>query len=206
MPKFYYDVVVRFFQPKNSKGVIKSLSDCNVQFYSNDPNFVFTFAHAFKKNGLFISDLDSKMSSIALKEKASEKNPRDEIGYVKSLYFLYLAMKSFGLFSKSKWVNASPYSKKIWASVVSHADDKIRDRQELGNAISKKEKRIQTEKTTKSQRQTPPHSGIIKYNGSPNEKNFGHFKKTNFNTIASSNKKNHKNGIGNILNKIKFHK
>lgn len=195
VPKFYYDVVVRLFPPKDkTMGVIRTLSEYDVQFYSNDPNFVFTFAHAFKKHDMLIKDLESKMSITAIKEKATSKNPKDEIGYVKSLYFLYLAMKSFNLFKKSQWdAVSSPYTKKIWATVVTHADDKIRDRQEQGNALVKKEKRLTSDKTTASQRQAPAHAGQVKFS-SPNKKNFGHFKRANYNNDISK-PKHGKNGF-----------
>lgn len=186
VPKFYYDTVVRFYIPKNKKTgtTTSTLSGYDVQFYSNDPSFVYTFAHAFKKNDMFIKDLEYKMSDQALKEKAREKNPKDELGYVKSLYFAYLETKSSGLFSKSKWeIAAKQYSKKVWDSTVTHADDKIAARQEQGAAISKREKRENNKErnstsSAQSQRKTTSQS--------PNQSNFGHFKKTDYNTIAKA--------------------
>jgi len=59
---FYYDVIVSF---KKEKG-IRVLSESEVQFYSNDPAFVFTFAHAFIKNKMFINQLEDKMSKKAV--------------------------------------------------------------------------------------------------------------------------------------------
>ena len=98
VPKFYYDVVIRLFTTDNGKKAAASLRMYSVQFYSNDPAFVYTFAHAFSKNNIFINDLSSKMSKTALDNVASVKNPRDDIGYVKSLYFAYLAMEKYNLF------------------------------------------------------------------------------------------------------------
>ena len=88
---FYYDVVIQLYTNNNSIKNEASLRRYSVKFYSNDPAFVYTFAHSFNKNGLFISDLESKMSRQALRHKATVKNPKDDIWYVKSLFFAYLA-------------------------------------------------------------------------------------------------------------------
>ena len=118
------------------------MNNYEVQFYSNDPSFVFTFVHAFNKNKLFIKDLESKMSKIALASRADSRNPKDQIGYVKSLYFAYLEMRNLGLFQKVRWDGVSkPYNKSIWTNTVTHADEKVRDRQEKGLAIQRKERR-----------------------------------------------------------------
>ena len=46
VPKFTYDVVIKFTEPKD--GVVDvTLKKYDIKFYSNDPAFVYTFAHAF---------------------------------------------------------------------------------------------------------------------------------------------------------------
>lgn len=155
VPKFYYDVLVEFREPK--EGIVgNDLSKYRVRFYSNDPSFVFTFAHAFKKNGIFFSDYDDKMSERALKEKADEKNPKDIVGYVKSLYFAYLLMKSRGLFSKTLYVDT--YDSQIVHKGIMDADKKIQLRQEAGKKISAENARAkhkQKEMTSKRNNQNP---------------------------------------------------
>ena len=135
VPKFYYDVLIEFSPSKKLVGS-GSLKDYNVRFFSNDPSFVFTFAHAFLKNGLFINNFSDKMSEKAIKEVAKEKNPKNQVGYVKSLYFAYLIMQSRGLFSKLKYVD--PYSEVMVKRSIMPADKKIKERQEQGQALSKK--------------------------------------------------------------------
>lgn len=155
VPKFYYDVLIEFREPK--EGVVGyDLSKYKVRFYSNDPSFVFTFAHAFKKNGIFFSDFDDKMSEKALKEKADEKNPKDIVGYVKSLYFAYLLMKKRGLFSKTLYVDT--YDSKYVHSGVMDADKKIQLRQEEAKKISAENARAKTRQkamTNKRNNQNP---------------------------------------------------
>lgn len=135
--KFYYDVVIEFYPGKETKKSAKDLHSYDCRFYSNDPAFVFTFAHAFVKNKLFITQLSSKMSKQALKERGKERNPMDTVGYVKSLFFAYLLMKRFGLFDKVRY--AKKLNMKNLVQSVMSADEKIALRQELGAQAATKE-------------------------------------------------------------------
>ena len=58
------------------------------------------FVYTAPKLGLFIKDLESKMTKEALKNKAVAKNPKDDVWYVKSLYFAYLTMEKYNLFNR----------------------------------------------------------------------------------------------------------
>lgn len=128
---FYYDVVIRLYTKKSEFKSERTLKNYDVQFYSNDPGFVYTFAYSFNKNGLFIKDLKPKMSKIAL-STASSKNPKNDTWYVKSFYFAYLAMKHYGLFDKTSYTGAKKYTTGHLLSKVTHADTKIQQRQEEG--------------------------------------------------------------------------
>lgn len=144
VPKFYYDVVVRFFPPKGNNVVSMepNLNNYCVQFFSNDPSFVFTFAHAFKKNDLFIDDLAPRMNKESLKSVAKERNPQDQIGYVKSLYFAYLELEALGLFKKGSYSPSTmKYDKKKLLSFIMDANEKIADRQQQGQKLAQKERR-----------------------------------------------------------------
>lgn len=138
--KFYYDVVMKFIQNKKIINTgYDNLDNCQVRFYSNDPAFVFTFAHAFIKNDLFINELKPKMSKQAVKETAKEKNPKNQIAYVKSLYFAYLIMKSKGLFNFHRArAESIPYNETYLLSQIESADIKIEKRQEAGKELSRK--------------------------------------------------------------------
>lgn len=127
VPKFYYDVLIEFRKPKEGTDG-NSLKNYYVRFWSNDPSFVYTFTHAFIKNDLFIKDFSDKMSKKAIKERAVEKNPSDQVGYVKSIYFAYLIMIKRGYFSKVRYTDR--YSESALKREIEHADKKIKDRQE----------------------------------------------------------------------------
>lgn len=135
---FYYDVLIEFTPPK--LGITgTTLKEYNVRFYSNDPSFVYTFAHAFIKNDLFITDLKDKMSKQAVKEKADIKNPKDQVGYVKSLYFAYLIMNKRGLFQKIRYQEV--YDELAVKREIMDADRKIELRQEAQQRIAKQAKK-----------------------------------------------------------------
>ena len=190
VPKFYYDVVVEFIPKGINSGLSKTLNnEYNVTFYSNDPAFVYTFAHAFIKNKLFFTDLEPKMSKLAVKNKAVEKNPQDQIGYVKSIYFAYLWMKRAGLFNKLKFdAEAKSYSKRIILATVEHADKKINDRQEKEAELNKK-KRIEKSKEIakkNAEREYKP-DGQIKPSGKSTS--IGTVKKTKTTKRSSSIKR-----------------
>lgn len=159
---FYYDVIIRFYLPKDktSNAGESTLAHYETQFYSNDPSFVYTFAHAFKVHGLFIKDLESKMSQQALKDRPEIKNPHDDIGYVKAFYFAYLEMKEQKLFLKANWkFKTKPYSKSVWLNTVQHADDKVADRQAKGAALIKKQRAEKRKEERKREFHSNDHIG-----------------------------------------------
>ena len=140
--KFYYDVLIEFRPPKKAiTGT--TLKDYYVRFYSNDPSFVFTFTHAFIANKIFITELSDKMSKKAIKEKAKEKNPKDQVGYVKSLYFAYLIMSKRGLFNKVKYMEK--YNDIAVKNMIMPADQKIELRIEAQEKIAKQKKKAKAE-------------------------------------------------------------
>lgn len=152
--EFYYDVIIEFTEPKADKSLKKkivgySLDDYFVRFYANDPSFVFTFTHAFVKNDMFFKEFASKMSKRAIKEKANEKNPKDLVGYVKSIYFAYLIMSRKGLFNKLKYT--STYDQAVIAKKVTDADRMIALRQQAAEDLAKHRK-LEKEKFKRSRK------------------------------------------------------
>ena len=135
--KFYYDVIIVFTAPNESIAAETTLKNYSVQFYSNDPSFVFTYAYSFRKNNMFAEDFASKMSKIALTEKPKETNPKLLVGYVKSIYFAYLYYKLKGFDKKATWYDAAKYNKTILLRAIMDADRKIELRQSMGSTALK---------------------------------------------------------------------
>lgn len=138
--KFYYDVVIEFYTNDKSLIAGNSLKGYDVRFYSNDPYFCFTYAHAFEKNNLFIEDLKPKMMKRALEDRAAERNPKNLVGYVKSIFFAYLYWKLRGLDKKISWqVGSVKYTKTDIMRDIMTASRKIDLRQERGKEARRKE-------------------------------------------------------------------
>ena len=140
VPRFVYDVVVEFTAPSDEVAAEKTLKNYQVKFFANDPAFVFTFAHAFRTAGMFFDALSSKMSRLALKEKPKETNPKEIIGYVKSIYFAYIFYKGKGLYNKSMWYDATPINMKTLTGSITHADVIYEKRTAAGAKLAKKSK------------------------------------------------------------------
>lgn len=158
VPDFYYDTVVEFY---GGDAKSKSLKDYYVKFYSNDPAFVFTYAYSFIKNKIFITDLIPKMSREAVKNPAKIKNPKNLVGYVKSLYFAYLTMKKYGLFNKIAFeANSSSYNKKILLNEITPADVKIENRQLRGEEIRHEKEAIRRKERQERKAITQTQRGL----------------------------------------------
>lgn len=150
IPNFYYDVAIEFTTNDKFALIKPTLRDYEVKFFSNDPAFVFTFAYSFSANKLFVTDLESKMSKLALEKRAVERNPKNIVGYVKSIYFAYLYMDIRGLFNKATWFSAMKYNKKTLLDFITPADIKIAERQRLGEEIKKAKLKVVETNTPKA--------------------------------------------------------
>ena len=128
---FYYDVVIKFTADAKVGEGGKDLFKYAVQFYSNDPSFVYTYAYVFKKNGMFIDELSERMSREALRKPPKVKNPHQNTGYVKTIVFAYLLMKNKKYNDRTIFRgSAATYSKGRLLGNVENADIKIKSRQE----------------------------------------------------------------------------
>lgn len=139
VPKFYYDVVIKFSTDDNGLRVGNSLSQYDVRFFSNDPAFVFTYERVFLKLGMFVEECKPKASKIALRKDPKEKNPYEVPGYVKSIYFAYLFMQRNNLFSKAMYHQMGiPFRSKALLAQIEDTDKKVADRQIKGEEVAKK--------------------------------------------------------------------
>lgn len=145
---FYYDVVFQFIPKDNNARSSPNLNNYYTKFFSNDPAFIFTYAHVFLKEGLLVDDLASKIGAKATKEAPKETNPKKIIGYVKTFYFAYLFMKAKGLFNKVVFRgNGKKYFKTPFVLSIESAQSKVDKRIELQK---EKSKRSRVERTLKN--------------------------------------------------------
>lgn len=127
---FYYDVVIEFSTTNSAYSVGGTLDRYDIRLFSNSPDFMFTHAHAYNKAKLLFTDLSSKLPKQSLKDVAKERNPKDEIGYVKSIFFAYLICVQRGLLNKVVYYAAKPYNTKELLNNIAHASDVYTLRQE----------------------------------------------------------------------------
>jgi len=97
---FFNDVVVEFTEDDNDSGNIKTIKNYTVKFFSNDTNFVYTYAYTFKSHGLIIGDLEKKLPLRCLIQKPTMRNPDNAMGINKAIYFSYIVMTREQLFEK----------------------------------------------------------------------------------------------------------
>ena len=127
--KLHYDVVFDFIPSNAINGMQNDMFKYDWRVFSNDPRFVFTYAFVFKERELFIPELMSKMSKIALKKEPVKRNPDKAVGYVKAIYFAYLYMRDHSLNRKEQWVAARPFQPKELLLDIVDADEMIEKRQ-----------------------------------------------------------------------------
>jgi len=155
IPDFYYDTVIEFSPVDQMMINSNNLKRYNVKFYSNDPAFVFTFAYSFLQNDMFIRDLVPRMSKEAVKKAAVQTNPKNEVGYVKSIYFTYILMDKYNLWNAQDYKQYGKiYSKSSFLKEITHADEKVKDRTDQQEKINK-EKKIDKEKLKNRSKSNP---------------------------------------------------
>lgn len=98
--KFTYEVVFKFSPSSASDAHASNLKSYNVTFFSNDPAFVFTYAHVYNNAGLIVEELIDRLPDEVIKTKPVERNPSMVINYAKILYFGYLYIKQHGFLDK----------------------------------------------------------------------------------------------------------
>lgn len=97
---FFNDVVIEFVQDDNDSGSIKTIKKYYSKFFSNDTNFVYTYAYTFKSHGVLIDGLERKLPLRCIIQKPIMRNPDNAMGYNKAIYFSYLIMLRENLFEK----------------------------------------------------------------------------------------------------------
>lgn len=79
-----YDVLLKFKKTKKSLG--STITDMDMQLFSNSPSFLYTFAFAYDNKKLFIRECRRKLSSKMLSDIAKTRNPYGVLSYDFSIY------------------------------------------------------------------------------------------------------------------------
>lgn len=87
-----YDVVLRFLVDDKSR-IDTTLKNYQLQLFSNSPNFVYTYAYVYNKDGNVIPFLKNKISRIAFTQPPVVRNPNQSYGFEKSVYWAILYIR-----------------------------------------------------------------------------------------------------------------
>jgi hypothetical protein len=135
--KLFYDAILYFKADEESEKDSR-INDYELNFWSNSPNFTFTYTYILKNKYKILADLMiPKTSKIALKEKPRIRNPVESLGFEKSCYFSALAIRELDLNKKSEIDKVlSPWKPKIFFASIKSSEGKLLENQKL----KKKEK------------------------------------------------------------------
>jgi len=100
---YEYDVVVRFFTDDSEIAKQTHLRSYYVQFFSNSPSFMYTYAYVYKREDYLIKVLYEKLDPDYIDVKPEKTNPRLKKSYDKSIYFAcrYLSDTQFRYLDKT---------------------------------------------------------------------------------------------------------
>ena len=106
-----YDVVVHAFDQTGDSGNTK---DWSVNFFSNCPSFIYTYATAYNENGLLIPFLAKKYQNAVLHNLPQERNPDLTIGWDKSIFYaIHYLMTNMSLTQRFTCkMNSKPFDMK----------------------------------------------------------------------------------------------
>ena len=97
---FYNDVVFEFIHNNGDSSNERTIRKYYIKFFSNDPNFIYTYAYTYKTHGVLIPELEKKLPFRSITQKPTTRNPDNAMGYNKDIFFCYLVMEREGLFYK----------------------------------------------------------------------------------------------------------
>jgi hypothetical protein len=90
-----YDVLIHSKRPEGEQ-VGLTVGDWEIQFFSNALNFTFTYAYVTAKAGLLWEPVRRKCSPESLRTPPKTRNPVEELGFEKSVYFTLLWLREAG--------------------------------------------------------------------------------------------------------------
>jgi hypothetical protein len=165
----YFDVVLRFI-PVEGEDNSRTLSGYQMEFFSNSPNFNFTYAYVLNRDGWLISELKNKISRQALTEPPDVRNPSGLFGFEKSIFFAALLIKEYNLSEKSN-LTSHIDGKVNWKNIVKTTksfEEKMTEYEKAKEKVSKEKKRIADQEKKKKlktkgvrEAQTKRHKSII---------------------------------------------
>jgi hypothetical protein len=155
--QYEYDVVVRFFSDDPEVQAQPHLRSHYVQFYSNSPSFMYTYAYIYKQEDYLIKALYSKIDADYIDVKPEKTNPALKKSYDKSIYFVckYLTDTQFKYLDKSGVLKSKMVSEDRFFRQISDFksvkldQDLLNEERKLSRELGKKKEKKQERKSGK---------------------------------------------------------
>lgn len=136
-----YDVVIEFSPPDSNALNNTTLERYNIRFFSNSPNFMFTYAYIYQQDGMLIPWLKGKISNKALTEPPEVRNPREEYGFEKSVYFALLYIQENPRLMRKSAKDMTTKSRSSIVSNIRTSNQKLKEYNEAKKKHIEKEKK-----------------------------------------------------------------
>jgi hypothetical protein len=127
--KFTYDVVIEFI-PQGSSGLDLTLNRYAIKVFSNNPNFLFTYAYVYNQDDIIIDFLKDKVSKKALTDPPDKRNPNQSYGFEKSVYFALLYIMDKKLYTKA-FLKTQETSLELVHENVLSCDEKLEQNKQM---------------------------------------------------------------------------
>jgi hypothetical protein len=100
--KVEYDVVIRFFTDNERDKKSENLRNYYIQFFSNSPSFIYTYAYIYNKRGYLVDTMYRKLDANYIDTPPTKTNADMTLTYDKSIYYAcrYLSSNQFELLGK----------------------------------------------------------------------------------------------------------
>lgn len=147
---FFHDVVIEFTSNTSDNSSSRTIKSFTSRFFSNDDNFVYTYAYAFKTHGVLITELEKLLPFRSIVQKPTMRNPDNAMGYNKCIVFAYLVMQRNNLFEKDQLNRiAVTGTLNSIASKIDSFDKKVKERNQITQKAKAKSGKVKEEPTNK---------------------------------------------------------
>jgi hypothetical protein len=145
----YYDVVLVFTPLNNEAKQSKSISEYGIRFFSNSPNFVYTYCYVLERDKWLVDKLIGKLPKQALLDPPDVRNPSMTWGFEKSITFAALSMKEYNLTSKNeitKHIDGKVNWKALFKSIKTFDEKMVEYNKAKEKIVKNKKKEKEKEK------------------------------------------------------------
>lgn len=125
-PDLHYDCVIKI-SPREGLEESRSVKSYDTSFFSNIPVFGYTYAYALYHLNWIIPETYEKFERVHFKEAPNERNPLQEFGFEKSIYFtlLYMSHQQFFLRSRLERFSRGEINWRNFLAGIPSLDEKL---------------------------------------------------------------------------------